>query len=699
MKGSIYKKIQKHMLLDSTIVAVAVFVAAVLVILFMRSSIIRTNEELGESAAVDSKTALELQMQEAMLQLAQNQSTISDDALISVSRLVELVAQNVTAAVASPELHLPYPIDFPNPDNEGTAVAQLRVHDMNYYEELLPEIGLLANLSALMVSAYESLDYIASIYFATESGINISADTDSHLKVNEFESRDRPWYLSASEAGELIWTDVIVDATGRGIAIVCATPFFEPNGSLYGVVGAGMVLSVLLDVVVEARMGETGHSFIVNEHGDLIITDDVVEDESGNVVMQNIHNLLPGETVSRILGTQDGIERVLIDDDEWFVAYVSLTARPWSLVKLMSVDEVIAPALESEMNIMHMTEQAVSGINRMIVISLLVFVAAIVLALVGSSILAKRLAAGLAKPVIELSKGAEIIGAGDLEYKLDVRTGDEIESLADTFNTMISNIKAITADRERIGAELDVATNIQASMLPSIFPPFPDRHEFDIYAAMIPAKEVGGDFYDFFLVDDEKLAVVMADVSGKGVPSALFMVIAKTLIKNNAQNGLSPSIVLETVNNILCENNDAAMFVTVFLAVLDIPTGKLTYANAGHNPPLVRRAGGDYQWLPTKPGFVVAGMEGMKYKQDETKLLPGDELILYTDGVTEAANPKDELFSDAYLLEVANKHKGECSREFLDNIKMEIDIFADGAEQADDISMLVLQLKGVEGDK
>ena len=197
----------------------------------------------------------------------------------------------------------------------------------------------------------------------------------------------------------------------------------------------------------------------------------------------------------------------------------------------------------------------------------------------------------------------------------EIRTGDEVEELANSFRKMeedmISYIRSfmkITAEKERIGAELNVATQIQADMLPRIFPAFPERQEFDIYATMNPAKEVGGDFYDFFLVDDDHLAVVIADVSGKGVPAALFMVIAKTLIKNHAQNKEAPGEVFTNTNEQLCEGNDAGLFVTAWMGVLQISTGHFVYVNAGHNPPLLRRAGGSFEWLKSRPGFVLAGM-------------------------------------------------------------------------------------------
>lgn len=287
--------------------------------------------------------------------------------------------------------------------------------------------------------------------------------------------------------------------------------------------------------------------------------------------------------------------------------------------------------------------------------------------------------------------------------KLNIRTGDEIQALSEAIKTMeleineyIQDLTTVTAEKERIGAELNVATQIQADMLPRIFPAFPEREEFDVYATMNPAKEVGGDFYDFFLVDDDHLAVVIADVSGKGVPAALFMVIAKTLIKNHAQNQEAPGTVFTQTNEQLCEGNDAGLFVTAWMGVLEISTGKFVYVNAGHNPPLLKRAGGQFEWLKSRPGFVLAGMEGVRYRENTLQLEPGDRLYLYTDGVTEATNSHEELFGDERLQNALNEYMDLPVEQFLPKIKECIDAFVGDADQFDDITMLALdyQSKG-----
>jgi sigma-B regulation protein RsbU (phosphoserine phosphatase) len=286
--------------------------------------------------------------------------------------------------------------------------------------------------------------------------------------------------------------------------------------------------------------------------------------------------------------------------------------------------------------------------------------------------------------------------------KCEQYSSEESEAgiLATSFQKMVrdleiymKNLKTITAEKERINAELNVAKRIQADMLPKKFPAFPGRNEFDVYAINIPAKEVGGDFYDFFLIDENHLAIVIADVSGKGVPAALFMVIAKTLIKNHAQLGKSPEEVFTTVNNQLYEGNDESMFVTAWIGILEIETGRFTYVNAGHNPPLLKHACKNYDWLKSKPGFVLAGMENIKYYQNEITLEQGDRVYLYTDGITEASNDNDDLFGDARLLQVMNNKNDLSLKELLSHVKEKVDDFAGEREQFDDITMLIMEYK------
>ncbi len=319
-----------------------------------------------------------------------------------------------------------------------------------------------------------------------------------------------------------------------------------------------------------------------------------------------------------------------------------------------------------------------------------------------------RVRKGISLPIEQLTEATDAFGNGENGYnkenvvELDIHTGDEIQKLYKATKHMqeniidyMDNLEKVTKEREQISAELNVATQIQANMLPRIFPPFPDKKEFDIYATMTPAKEVGGDFYDFFFIDDKHLALVMADVSGKGVPAALFMVIAKTLIKNQAQSGnLSPADILTKVNSHLCEGNDAGYFVTVWLAVIDITTGKGLAANAGHEHPTLCRAGGQYELVVYRHSPAVAIMEGINYKEHEFEMKPGDSLYVYTDGVVEATDLDNQLFGTDRMLAALNKNSEDSPEEILHSVKEEIDTFVGEAPQFDDITMMSFRYNG-----
>ena len=246
----------------------------------------------------------------------------------------------------------------------------------------------------------------------------------------------------------------------------------------------------------------------------------------------------------------------------------------------------------------------------------------------------------------------------------------------------------------RIESELNLASAIQADMLPNIFPPFPGRSEFDLYASMNPAKEVGGDFYDFFLVDDDHLCMVMADVSGKGVPAALFMMASKIILANNAMMGKSPAQILTDTNAAICSNNREEMFVTVWLGILEISTGKLTAANAGHEYPVLKHGNGQFELYKDKHGFVIGGMDGVKYQEYELTLEPGSKLFLYTDGVPEATDAQTNLFGADRMLEALNKDPAAPPEQVLKNVRASVDEFVKDAEQFDDLTMLCLEYKG-----
>ena len=271
-----------------------------------------------------------------------------------------------------------------------------------------------------------------------------------------------------------------------------------------------------------------------------------------------------------------------------------------------------------------------------------------------------------------------------------------IDRMEDQVVDYVENLTKVTAEKERIGTELALAKRIQAGMLPNLFPAFPDREEFDIYATMNPAKEVGGDFYDFFLIDHDHLGMVIADVSGKGVPAALFMMASKILLYNYSISGRRPSEILAEVNTQICAHDHEDMFVTVWLGILDLTSGKLTAANAGHEYPVLRDPGGSFAFVKDKHGFVLGGMENMKYQDYELQLSPGTRLFLYTDGVTEAENEDVQLFGMERLLAALNKKPDGTPQEILDTVHEEVSAFVGEAAQFDDLTRMCLQYNGRE---
>ncbi len=288
---------------------------------------------------------------------------------------------------------------------------------------------------------------------------------------------------------------------------------------------------------------------------------------------------------------------------------------------------------------------------------------------------------------------------GDLNEKVSVRTNKEFSKLSDDINSTVDTLKHyIDEANARIDSELEFAKRIQLSALPSVFPPYPSRTDFDIFASMNAAKEVGGDFYDFYLLGDDRLAILIADVSGKGIPAALFMMKAKAIIKSLVESGLGACEALTQANKQLCENNTALMFVTVWLGIIDLKTGTLSYSNAGHNPPALRHNGGEFEYLSTKANFVLGGMDFIAYKPYELQLAQGDEIYLYTDGVTEAADNENRLFGEARLLESLNSNKNLCVKELCEAVKKDVDKFSSGAPQTDDITMLAVRLNHIKSE-
>lgn len=568
-------------------------------------------------------------------------------------------------------------------DVKGKTIHFLPCNKESDTPELKFEAALLSNLEPLFESTTKNCPAITSIYVTTGTGLNIGYDENVVAKkgLGYYEPRlNKSWYLEPMKNDALYISDTYSDSFNRGLMVTISMPY-HVNGAVYGTMTADINIEEINKDILNISIGNEGYAMLFADNGSLISAKGITETN------KNAEDFL-GDNKTQVLASiaqqESAVNKSTFDGKEVYITHNKVENTGWKLAVVIPVSEIILPVQES---------------NSIIFIISLLLIGVYLIIIFVMMYSAKKMCEKITNPIINLTKHAKIIGSGNLDYSSKIQTGDEIQVLSESFENMtgdiknyISNLQSVTAEKERIGAELDVATKIQASMLPCIFPAFPEKAEFDIYATMLPAKEVGGDFYDFFLIDNDHLGLVMADVSGKGVPAALFMVIAKTLLKNSAQSGLTPKEVLENVNNQLCENNEAEMFVTVWLGIYEISTGKITAANAGHEYPAIKRADGKFELFKDQHGFVLAGMENAKYKEYELQLNTGDTLFVYTDGVAEATNSNNVLFGTNRMLDALNSEKDMSPEQLLRQIKIDIDGFVETAPQFDDITMLALKI-------
>jgi serine phosphatase RsbU (regulator of sigma subunit)/anti-sigma regulatory factor (Ser/Thr protein kinase) len=490
---------------------------------------------------------------------------------------------------------------------------------------------------------------------------------DSNFFMEDYDYHNKEWYREISSRikrpYQVVWTKPYKDDTGKfSLMTTAGAGIFNDNGKLIAISTVDWEIDNVVKELTALKPTRNSFVLLCAPKEDYIISSTRTNSVTGAPI-----NSLPWDINSDYFKFQ-GI------DYRRFGGYMD---NGWYLSIQIPEKEIF--------------EEAEKRNSRF---SIIIAASSVIMLFLAYYLIAKL----INKPIEQLIYGVKQLAGGNLDTRINISSRDELRLLADTFNKMTGELKKTIeeaaherAEKQKINTELSVASSIQTSMLPNVFPPFPDRDEFDIYASMFPAREVGGDFYDFFFVDKDNLAVVIADVSGKGIPAALFMVIAKTLINDNSY-GNNPAVVFENVNRKLCENNEMGLFVTAIIGFYNIPTGKFVFVNAGHNPPLLSRNGEKYEFIKTEPNIVLAFMEEIKYKEEELYLKPGDTLYLYTDGVTEAMSHYKELFGEQRLVNALNENTDCYPQDLLHAIKREVDNFADGNEQADDITMLALKI-------
>jgi len=661
------------------------------------------NAELGVYASVNSKEELINQAESYLARLSKSQADGCNEALARIQSHVVAMAGYMENLYRNSGNFTGRKLPLPNEATGGLPTATIMTaNDVKITAEIEKEMLLISNAEYMFANIFAADPYLELVYLGTRTGIHFRY-TQSNAYEHGYDPRKRPWYIIAYNADGPVWTDTYISSFNNELCISCAAAYKDSEGKVAGVAAADILLSRVVSNIINLRIGETGYAFLLDNSGNYIAHPHY--DEIDTNALDTAHGDYK-DVLTVMAAGESSVCKTSIDGTDYYIAHAPLSVTGWSLGIAVEYDEIISGALNMKTDIDSKALAANEHIRKNLNIVMLKFVLSSCFIIIVVLIISVFISQSVTRPIIRLTKGVIEVGKGNLDSKIDIQSKDEIGILADSFNKMtddlkshIENLSNVMAEKERINSDLRIATDIQADMLPKIFPPYSDRDDLHIAAFMQPAKEVGGDFYDFFFLDDShtKIALVIADVSGKGVPAALFMVIAKILIKNNKD--LPPQRVLEEVNNLLCADNNSSMFVTTYYSILDIPTGKYTFVSAGHNPPVLYRKNNNvvsYLSLPRTPPLAI--FPNKKFVSQEITLEKGDALLLYTDGVTEAFNSRSEMYGTGRLLENIAKLTKEPveqpAEKVVNGLYETIREFAGEEPQSDDITMLFCKYIG-----
>ena len=654
-------------------------------------------------------------VEKSMTKSTKVESLLADEMFHGLKTRVEMLGEYAHRLFSEPDQYPRTAVMAPDPAKNGEVLTQLILADGVDAEEpgLADRIGLAADMSDLMISLFGVSSETNSCFIALPEGVFLVTDDRTASKYDEdgnpvsYNPVSRPWYQLAVEQGKLSFTDVEIDAFTGDIGIVCSMPVYV-DGELVAVVGSDLFLTSMREAV-QASDEDGAYVCVVNQKGHVVFsprTDGLFQvlPASEAKDLRTSENTELAALIQEAMHSETGMRLITLEEGaSYYMFGAPMDTVGWCLLSVCSQESANQPVKMLQASYEDIQKEATDSYqkstdrSRTTAVALLLGVTCLMLT--GALILGKR----IVRPLNQITEKISEISEDDMEFRMEdaYRTGDEIEALAQSFASIshrtvdyVQRIETVTAEKERIRSELSLATDIQAAMLPHIFPPFPGRSEFDIFATMNPAREVGGDFFDYFLIDDDHLGLVIADVSGKGVPAALFMMASKIILQSVAMLGHSAASILAKTNEAVCSNNEAQMFVTVWLGILEISTGKLTAANAGHEYPILKKPDGSYELYKDVHGFVIGGMDHIKYKEYELKLEPGSRLFVYTDGLPEATDANKEMFGTDRVLEVLNEHADASPAQVLEHMTKAVEGFVKDAEQFDDLTMLCLEYKG-----
>ena len=691
----------------------------------VRDEIQNMGVSLGKAGANFTENLVSYHLKKTLNEMAISRAELIERETDIIRQNVKIISNVMTQIATHPENYKPLWIRDPRNDPVKNFQPYVIYSPETFLNGMTPEklpvemrreISIAANISTTLLPIAKAFTgYNSSFYVGSQKGyficISLYPETNAMLDFSDeelyhYDCRQRPWYKIALNATEPVFSDLYQNLDDDGYQLLsCSAPYYDQNG-VAGIVGLDIASDEIYETINETGIGKNGFSFVLNDKGTVIFSSrkrgQLVARPGGRDMRLSTEKTL-AEATKKMAAGQSGLVPVTVDGEEYFLAFAPMKNLGWSFGTLTLRNDITA-ATETGRNyffaqIESFGSRLMKGYWLIAFVGALIVVGLLQLLFTSSNKLSRR----LTKPINELSEGVREISAGNLDKKLDIHTGDEIESLADSFNAMtdelktyMANLTKVTAERERIATELDVATEIQRGMLPK---DFPARKDFELFATMTPAKEVGGDFYDFYMLDETHLAITVADVSGKGIPAALFMVIAKTVLQNftvSTHNRKGLAEVVAAANDKLCAQNDAMMFVTAFVGVLDLETGEFIYVNAGHNPPVIFHAEENHcEFLDVKKNFVLGPMDGIPFVEQRVNFKRGDLIFLYTDGVTEALNVANEEYLPDRLIAFMNSIDcRENLQTLLKNVRGDVSEHVGAAEQSDDITMFALRFNG-----
>ena len=671
-----------------------------------------TNDK--QIAAMTGTTAqvIESIIDEKMNRSTELEAMVTDEMFMDLGIRVRMVADSAKKLLSDPD-HAPRARWYrPSAIHDGELFPKILLAPGLKVSDVSDRLGLIANLSDQMISVCQSYGS-DNLFFTLPEGVTLMVDKVPGFWFEEdgsyvtYDATNRYWYNQAVEAGEMVYSDVEYDHRNGALCVTCAQPVYASDGSLLGVAGADLYLNDMQKSIMESA-SNSSFLVIVNQSGHVIISPrrygvfKAMSSADAADLRQSSNSEL-AQLVTDSMKGPTGLRSVTLDDGNYYMTGIPMKTVGWALIAVYRAAEAEQPLLRLEADYGEIQQEAVelyyaeSSRSKVYMWSLLGIL--LIAMLFGAFYFGRR----IVKPLNTMTNRIALLNENNLEFKMedDFRTGDEVEALAERFAEIthreaeyFRTIKDVTAEKERIKTELGLAAQIQSAMLPHKNPAFPERRDFDIIGCMDPAKEVGGDFFDYFLVDEDHLGIVIADVSGKGVPAALFMMASKIILQSVAMLGGSPSEILTKTNQAICSSNEAQMFVTVWVGLLELSTGKMMCANAGHEYPVFKKPDGAFELFKDKHGFVLGGMDGLTFSEYEVRLEPGSKIFVYTDGVPEATNASLELFGTDRLIEALNSNPDASPADVLKDVRTAVDNFVLDAEQFDDLTMICLEYKG-----